>query len=169
MPTDPSDQPIAALRFALRPSDAPAIDELVRATAMFNAAECDVAMELVHENLRHGDACGYRFVVADLEERVAGYAAFGQIPCTLSSFDLYWIVVAPTFQGVGVGRRILRATEDAIRALGGTRLYVDTSGRAAYASTRRFYERCGYWQAAVLDDFYAPYDAKVVYARNIAG
>jgi hypothetical protein len=44
-------------------------------------------------------------------------------------------------------------------------MYVDTSGRAQYAPTRAFYEHMGYERAAVLEDFYAPGDAKVIYSK----
>ena len=42
---------------------------------------------------------------------------------------------------------------------------MDTSQRTEYASTRAFYESCGYLQEAVLRDFYAPGDGKVVYCK----
>jgi hypothetical protein len=44
-------------------------------------------------------------------------------------------------------------------------MYIDTSGREQYAPTRAFYERMGYHQAACLADFYAPGDARVIFAR----
>jgi hypothetical protein len=42
---------------------------------------------------------------------------------------------------------------------------VETSSRTAYASTRIFYENCAYRQEALLEDFYAPGDGKVVYCK----
>jgi hypothetical protein len=33
--------------------------------------------------------------------------------------------------------------------------------------THRFYERCGYRQAAFLEDFYAPGDGKVIFVRSL--
>ena len=50
---------------------------------------------------------------------------------------------------------------------GGRRVYVETSGRAQYEPTRRFYEACGYAREAVLTDFYAPGDDKVIYGQSL--
>jgi hypothetical protein len=61
----------------------------------------------------------------------------------------------------------MNEAERRIRDLGGLRVYVDTSGRAQYAPTRAFYERLGYLPAAVLDDFYAPGDPKVIYCKAL--
>ena len=88
---------------------------------------------------------------------------------TLASYDLYWIVVAPATQRSGLGRRLLRATETAVVALGGRRLYAETSSRPLYAPTRGFYHGCGYREAALFADFYAPGDGKVVFERQLAG
>jgi len=165
----PSADSSLTLRTALRPADAPEIQRIVRATGMFTDAECDVAMELVHDHLARGEAGGYAFVVAERGGDVIGYAAFGPIPCTLSSYDLYWIAVDPAWQGQGAGRALLRAAEAHAERSGATRMYLDTAGREAYAPTRAFYERCGYAVAAVLEDFYAPGDAKVIYVRALRG
>ena len=54
-----------------------------------------------------------------------------------------------------------------IRDAGGSRIYVDTSQRAQYASTRAFYENAGYKLDAVLAEFYAPGDNKVIYCKSL--
>jgi hypothetical protein len=46
-------------------------------------------------------------------------------------------------------------------------VYVETSGRAQYEPTRDFYMHCGYEVEAVLADFYAPGDDKVILSRTI--
>ena len=53
-------------------------------------------------------------------------------------------------------------------AFDGTALYAETSGRLQYAPTRSFYRRCGYREAAVFADFYAPGDDKVVFEKHLA-
>jgi len=99
--------------------------------------------------------------------RLAGYACYGPIACTESGYDIYWIAVHPDYQGKGLGRRILKETERLIRESSGTRIYVETSQRVQYASTRAFYEDCGYRLEAVLADFYAAGDGKVVYCKSL--
>lgn len=148
-------------------SDAGAVEALVRATGVFSEAEVAVARELVEERLKRGAASGYEFVFVDDEEGLLGYACWGLIPCTRESYDLYWIAVRPDRHGGGVGRKILAEAEEEIRRSGGSRIYVETSTRAAYEPTRAFYERCGYTRAATLDDFYAPGDGKAIYLKVI--
>ncbi len=119
------------------------------------------------ERLAKGDASGYFFLLAEHYGRLIGYSCYGPIPCTQSSHDLYWIAVHPEFQGRGLGRLLTRETEMKIREQGGERIYVDTSERAQYASTRAFYERCGYRVESILTDFYAPGDGKVLYSKDL--
>jgi GNAT superfamily N-acetyltransferase len=156
-----------ALRETLRAGDAEAVRSLVTATGMFNAEEVEIAAELVEETLRRGKASGYEFVMATESDRLVGYACFGRIAGTESSFDLYWIAVEPALQGRGLGQLLLARSEARVRDSGGGRLYVDTAGRAAYAPTRRFYDRAGYRVDATLADFYAPGDAKVIFVKTL--
>jgi ribosomal protein S18 acetylase RimI-like enzyme len=111
---------------------------------------------------------GYRFVVAEEAGEVAGYACFGAAPMTKGTFDLYWIAVDPARQGRGIGRALLRASEEAVRAEGGRMLLVETAGKAAYAATRAVYAACGYREVARVPDFYEDGDDKIVYARRLA-
>lgn len=156
-----------SLRLVASIGDPAAVRGLVETTGYFSAAEADVAEELVHERLSRGLDSGYHFIFAELDGRLAGYACYGPVPLTASSYDLYWIVVSPQFQGQGLGRILLQETERWARQAGGTRLYADTSGRAQYASTRAFYERVGFRQETLLEDFYAPGDAKAIYSKRL--
>lgn len=160
--------PSVTLRRELDASDPEAVRAILRATGFFSAAEEDVAIELVQAGLAQGPASGYRFVFAERPGRgVVGYACYGPIPLTRSSYDLYWIAVHPEAQGGGVGRLLLAEVEAAVAGLGGTALYVETSSRPQYAPTRAFYRRAGYREAALLEDFYAPGDGKLVFERRL--
>ncbi|MFW5791889.1 MAG: GNAT family N-acetyltransferase [Desulfohalobiaceae bacterium] len=155
------------VRTRLDPKDVDRIRSLTEITGFFSSSEVEVAAELVQEWLAKGDASGYRFVMAEQFGRLVGYTCFGPIPCTLSSFDLYWIAVHPGMQRRGLGRHLMRHTEQRIRREGGTRIYLDTSQREQYAATRAFYERLGYRQESLLPDFYAPGDGKVIYCKAL--
>lgn len=153
-------------REKVREDDREAVAGLVEATGLFSAAECAIAVELVDAARADPDS-GYLFWLAEHEGRLLGYTCFGAVPATQDSFDLYWIVVDPACQRRGLGRVLLAHTERSIAALGGRRLWVDTSGREAYAETRRFYESAGFRREATLRDFYAPGDDKVIYGRTL--
>ena len=155
------------LRDELHPTDVEAVRALVDGTGFFSPEEVAIAAELVEERLAHGPASGYEFLLAERDGELAGYACFGLIPCSTVSWDLYWIAVAASAQGGGLGRRLLRLTEDRVRSSGGLALYAETSGREQYHSTRAFYRRCGYAVAAVFEDFYATGDAKYVFVKRL--
>jgi D-alanine-D-alanine ligase len=145
-------------------ADRAAIDALVAATGFFSAAERAVAVELVDERLRRGDASGYCFLLAgEASGRLHGYCCYGRVPCTRGAHDLYWIVVGPEQQRQGLGRELVARTAAAVVQQGGCRLYAETSGRPQYAPTRAFYARAGFRCEATLADFYAPGDDKLIY------
>lgn len=151
------------------PADALAIRALVAATGFFHGYEVDVAVELVQERLARGEPSGYRFIFADgAESSLAGYACYGPIACTAGSFDLYWVVVHPSQQGRGLGRRLVAEVERLAALDGGRKVYIETSSRPQYEPTRAFYQRCGYTLEAHLPDFYAAGDGKLIYNKALA-
>jgi D-alanine-D-alanine ligase len=156
------------MRHGLLPTDREAVRSIVERTGFFSPAEVDVAVELVDERLARGEASGYWFTFAELAGRVVGYACYGPIACTTSSYDLYWVAVDPGVQRQGLGRRLVDEVESLVHQAGGTRVYAETSSRAQYAKTRAFYEANGYCCAARLEDFYAPGDDKVVYLKVLS-
>ena len=153
-------------RFDVRQEDLETVRSIVEATGYFTPGEVLVALELVQDNLVKGAAeSGYFFVFADQDGRTIGYTCYGPIPCTRSSFNLYWIAVRPECQGRGIGQALMRETEKRMREAGGTRSYIDTSFKDQYESTRVFYESLGYSLAALLEHYYGPGDDKVMYVK----
>ncbi|HDP80911.1 MAG TPA: GNAT family N-acetyltransferase [Spirochaetes bacterium] len=154
-------------REELTHGDIAVIEDIVRSTGFFSDEETGIAVELAEERMVRGDKSGYFFIFAETGGEVAGYACYGPIPGTVSSFDLYWIAVRPGRQGNGLGSELLSRVEGLAAAMGCTRLYADTSTREQYGPTRAFYLRSAYREAAVLEDFYAPGDGKVIYEKII--
>jgi len=154
-------------RNVVRPEDPENIREIVSSTGFFSQDEIDIAVELVTERLEKGIESGYHFIFSEIDGKTIGYSCFGPIPATQNSFDLYWIAVHNDYRGAGIGKQLLMISEEAIHRLGGVRVYIETSGRGQYESTRAFYLQCAYTEDAVLDDFYAPGDAKYIYVKKI--
>lgn len=148
-------------------TDADRVRDLTAAAGVFSAEEVSIAEELVRARLQTGAESGYHFLFSERGGRVEGYTCFGPIPGTERRFDLYWIVVDPKRQRAGLGRELLRRTEAAAIAAGATHLFVDTSGRSAYAPARAFYRRAGYRKVAELPDFFHDGDAKVIHAKRL--
>jgi GNAT superfamily N-acetyltransferase len=155
-----------SIRDDLTRGDIDAVSRLVRATGMFSEEEADTVREIVEARLANGTGSGYRFLLAE-HDGLLGFTCYGRIPLTRSSYDLYWIAVAPGAQRKGLGRRLLGLVEQAVMALGGDALYVDTAGRPQYETTRAFYRACFYGQAARFVDFYAPGDDKIVFVKRL--
>jgi ribosomal protein S18 acetylase RimI-like enzyme len=154
-------------RETLNPPDTEHVRAIVQSTGFFSPAEVEIAVELAIERLVKGLDSGYHFLFAEQNNRVVGYSCFGPIPGAQASIDLYWIAVHNDFRGAGIGKKLMVESERAIKRMGGRRIYVETSSRAQYQPTRAFYLACGYKQEALLEDFYAPGDSKVIYVKVI--
>ena len=153
------------IRDDLLPADRAPLENIVRSCKFFREDEIAVALELIDDRLSHGKASEYHFLIAVNDDRVVGYCCYGLVPCTVHSYDLYWIVVDPTIHRAGIGRKLVAAAEEHIRKLGGKRVYIDTSSQPRYEPTHHFYSSCGYRVEATLREFYAPGDNKVVFSK----
>jgi acetoin utilization deacetylase AcuC-like enzyme/predicted N-acetyltransferase YhbS len=159
--------PTTRLRDHVQAADASRVRRVVAATGFFTEAEIEIAVELVEERVRRGRASGYEFTVLERAGELLAYACYGPTPGTDITYDLYWIVVAPEYQGGGFGRRILERVEARIVRSGGRQIYVETSSTARYAPTRGFYLKAGFREAARLADFYRAGDSKVIYEKRL--
>lgn len=151
---------------APRARDRASVRRMVADTGRFRPDEVEVAVEVFDDATREPGA-DYHALGAYDDERLVGFTLFGPVPCTVATWDLYWIVVDPREQGRGTGRRLLQATESAVREAGGTLIVVETSSRSDYEATRGFYEAVGYTRTAEIADYYAPGDALVVYTKHL--
>lgn len=147
--------------------DLVSIDNLLRSSRFFRDDEIAVAMELLLERLQKGPSCGYEFVFADYKNRALAYSCYGLIPCTLYSYDLYWIATHNDFRNMGIGKYILNLTEKEIKKAGGHSIYIETSSKEIYLPTRIFYEKNQYLPKARLDNFYDEGDDKIIYLKSL--
>ncbi len=150
-----------------RDTDPRDVHMITESTSFFSKTEVDIAVELVRERLEFGEDSGYYFVFAEKSGKVIGFTCYGPIAGTESSFDLYWIAVLEGFHGMGLGKKLMKISEAKIAAMGGTRVYIETSCREQYNPTREFYDACGYEHEATLKDFYSPGDSKAIYVKAL--
>lgn len=139
------------------------LEEIVRATRVFNEDEVGVALELFDE----AQKAGYEFIGAFEEDTLIGYVCFGATPSTDGTYDLYWIAVHPRAQRSGAGAALMSEVEWQLEQRGARLVVVETSSRDDYASTRRFYHKRGYNEAARVRDFYSPGDDRVVFSKRL--
>jgi ribosomal protein S18 acetylase RimI-like enzyme len=144
-----------------------ALEALVRATGVFREDEIAVALEVFDSAL--GDEPDDYTLVGALDEAGAllGYACYGPTPCTVRTWDLYWIVVHPAAQGRGVGTALLNDVERQLEIANARLLVIETSSKNDYAATRGFYRSRGYEPAARVPDFYDIGDDRVIYVKRL--
>ena len=152
-------------RQEIEPADLGFILSIVQSSGFFSAEEVELACELATDRLEQGRQSSYHFLFALADNQVVGYTCYGPIPATAGSFDLYWIAVSEDLRGRGLGKSLLLKTEELVRIAGGKRIYADTSSRLQYIPTQKFYESCGFLQEALLKDFYASLDSKIIYSK----
>lgn len=154
-----------AYREAPLPTDIQAVRDVVNSTGFFRTDEVDVAAELVEERLAKGFPSGYYFLFAEHDGKLLGYTCFGPIACTTHSFDLYWIAVRNDYRRQGIGKELLARSEDILRRMGCKRLYAETSSTELYKPTRAYYLKAGFFEEAIIREFYADNDHKVIFTK----
>lgn len=146
--------------------DRGAVLGLIRATGFFTDAEVGVAEELLDVYLGRPDQKDYQVAVIENDERaVAGYMTWGPTPLAEDAYDVYWMAVAPSEQGRGRGKALLRWLEDEVRRRDGRVILIETSSQPRYHGTRQFYIDQKYKEVARVPDFYRAGDDRVIYAK----
>jgi ribosomal protein S18 acetylase RimI-like enzyme len=143
------------------------LEVVLRSDETFRGDEVDVALELIDDQLEKGTASDYWFVVAELASSVVGYICFGPTPMTLSTFDLYWIVVDKRARGQGLASTLISEMERLLGEKGATGVRVETSQMEGYGAARRLYDKNGYPEVARFEDFYRPGDDLIVYYKRL--
>ena len=150
-----------------RPEDRDKIIDFTRDTAFFLPGEITVAAEVLDEALKAGEGGHYQSFTLIADSEPAGWVCYGATPCTVGTYDIYWIAVSPRFQGRGFGRALLQHAEAQVRERQGRLILLETSSRPLYQTTRGFYLAAGYNEVARVPEFYTPGDDRVVYAKYL--
>lgn len=157
-------QPKLSIRYTC-PRDRTRILSILEETKFFRPEELKVAEEVLDEALAKGPESHYQSFAAQDGDNIVGWLCFGLTPCTIGTFDIYWVAVAPEKQRCGVGAYLMEYATNLIKNRKGRMIIVETSGMLRYISTRRFYEKLGYRKATRVKDFYAIGDDKIIYTK----
>ncbi|HZA98723.1 MAG TPA: GNAT family N-acetyltransferase [Gemmatimonadales bacterium] len=152
----------------LTEADRDRIEEITRSAGLFREDEIPVALEVFDEAIAGAPGNTYSVLGAESDNDLVGWICWGPTPCTLGTYDLYWMAVDPELQGSGIGTALLAEMErrlDGIARL----IVVETAGRGEYAGTRAFYGARGYTPVSTIPDFYAPGDDQVVFVKDVSG
>jgi len=148
------------------PEDSAAIMHLTKVTGVFKPMEIEALTEVLDDYFESNQALGHKCVTYDEHGSIRGYAYFAPTPMTDRTWHLYWIAVTKETQAKGVGGKLLRHVEEAIRQDGGRMLLIETSTLPHYELTRRFYLKHGYELDATVHDFYADGDHMAVFRKR---
>jgi ribosomal protein S18 acetylase RimI-like enzyme len=107
------------------------------------------------------------WLVAQTETNVLGFAYCEPERMTDGTYNLLAIAVEPTQQSSGIGQLLVGAVERASKALEVRVLLVETSSLPEYERTRAFYEQLGFHREAVIREFYAAGENKVVFWKQL--
>jgi diamine N-acetyltransferase len=91
---------------------------------------------------------GHRFLLARHGGRYVGFASYSLRDGRSSVFRLHKLYVRPDCQGAGIGQKLLRTVEEAVRRAGGKRIELNVNRENP---ARTFYYRLGYRVQAVVD------------------
>ena len=136
-----SKPPRVKFRHVLDAADPPRIRALVEAPAYFPPTK-----PASPPNSRETTLVGsetYRWLIAEADGELIGYACFDRIPLSKVAFDLYWIAVLPSQRGTGLAAELMQRTAKFIRGKRGTQVFAETSSREPYAPARGFYAKAG--------------------------
>jgi len=144
------------------------VRDLLDRSGFFYPFEVDVVLEMMDETINRGSReSGYHWLRLGAGNRLDGFCCYGPYPCSVHSWDLYWLAVDPGKKNQQLGTSLLRKTEERVREMGGKILWIETSGRALYNPTVTFYLRKGYSMQATLPDFYGPGDSKLIFCKKL--
>ncbi|MGH7470658.1 MAG: GNAT family N-acetyltransferase [Longimicrobiales bacterium] len=151
----------------LQPQERAALQQILCETGVFRDDEINVALEVLDAYFAVPEGDYTALGAFTRSGQLLGYVCFGPTPCTLGTWDLYWIAVAPAAQGKGVGSRLLQEVDRRIALRDARLVIIETSSLPHYAPTRAFYQRHGYQIVARVPDFYAQGDDRMIFAKRI--
>jgi ribosomal protein S18 acetylase RimI-like enzyme len=147
--------------------DKEAVMAILKQTKFFRPEELKVAEEVFDDSISGDPKNDYQSFVARQAHKTIGWVCFGPTPCTVGTFDIYWIAVNPEHQNTGVGTSLVQYAVTTIKNSNGRMIVVETSGTEHYLTTRRFYEKLGFCPQLCIKDFYAVGDDKIIYIKKV--
>jgi len=142
--------------------------EIIKSTHFFREVEHEIAKEVLEEAASGGKTDCYQSYIALINNKPAGWVCFGQTPCTLGTFDIYWLAVDADMQGRGIGSQLLNFAHEKIASQQGRLIVIETSGSQLYKPTQGFYKSNGYTLEATVRNFYAPQDDKLIFIKSLS-
>ena len=144
------------------PADLPGIKLILQDTGLFPP---EMLEEMIEPFLDASTQHERWLVCEDDTDGVFGFSYTRLEQLTEGAWNLLAIGLCSEHQGRGLGTKLIEEVE---RSLAGERiLIVETSSLDAFEGTRHFYRRRGYTQEAVIRDYWAEGDDKVIFWKRL--
>ncbi len=113
-----------------------------------------------------GEVSSHRWIVFDVKG-VEGVGYYVPEQLTEGTWNLLLIAVSPDQHGKGIGTKLMRYVEEELAQEGVRILLVETSGVPESERTCGFYDMLGYDREALIRDYYAKGDDKVIFRKEL--
>lgn len=143
-------------------SDLAAARAIIAANELFPAEMLDAMVEpYLSEQAPH------LWLAASSGTELVGFAYVEPERMTDGTFNMLLIAVDPQRHGAGIGKALVRASEQELRDRGARVLIVETSSLDGFERTRAFYASQGYVEEARVRDFYTEGDHKILFWKHL--
>jgi ribosomal protein S18 acetylase RimI-like enzyme len=145
-------------------SDARAIMSIVGQSGQFDEESlAHIEQTLENHLMGHSDAI---WLTADDGEPV-GVAYCAPEPVASGVWNLLMLWTRSDRYGQGHGTALVSEMESQLRERTARLLIVETSGLPAFAPARAFYEKCGFKHEAIIKNYFAHGDDKLVFTKPL--
>jgi ribosomal protein S18 acetylase RimI-like enzyme len=143
--------------------------EIARVTGAFKNSELDVLREVIQDS--RAQSCQDYLMLDERSQdgAVLGFVILGSTSMTEFTWDVYWLVVNKDFHRRGIGKQLIKKTEQLVaQKFGRAVLRVEASGRPENLSVLNFYRSAGFVEAGRIPDFYSRGDDLVVFYKSVS-
>jgi ribosomal protein S18 acetylase RimI-like enzyme len=148
---------------AVTQDDIKGLKEVIDSSELFPSEYLD---EMISDYLNNADTRDIWFAYFDDKAPTAiGYCAPEKL--TDGTYNLLAIGVSQDSQRNGVATEMMKYIEHLLKLKDGRILIVETSSDDAQIAARKFYQKIGYTQMAVIQDFWRDGEDKIVFWKKL--
>lgn len=130
-------------------------------TNMFEPFEIDWLKEQLTS-----ESDDYQWLIYITKGEVVGASCYGPILKERPGrYDLYWIAVHPFFQCKGIGKKLLKRTEEEAQKDGATHMYIETG--SWNSSGNLLYQNSGYKLMGIIEGYYNDNNHKHIWGKRL--
>lgn len=154
-------------RNKLNASDPDTISRIAASTGFFDETDIELNKTLA-ENVLSGHDQNHEFLLAEFDGKTVAYICFGELQdARKGTYEIHWLSTDNEYRGCGIGHQIINQLISELKSRNASRLYVKTDSTAQYKPTRKFYEKCGFNQDAILKGYYTDFDDCCIYSLDL--